>query len=310
MLVDDSTGTFFPSWVSTLLDGISIVLAPRWPMRTILLRLLKKLLLFSIEFLILFMGLILSLGVAAYLTDDARTRALVFWFTFLACFVLVCALVIWFRAKTQTWTLEADATAWLKCRARRKLHPRRTKYLRTVRYCLLCLPSLCAAFGLFFLPAASHVLYFDRQPIPHYRTTVPMNWLLVKPYSFDDYVWAFFSDRGSSRYGFTPIWFGRSYPSSATFFVRDPQLADEWRRPEAERISGHTTHAAVRTFRLGMISATCFEYEHRYGSNSAWESLCSTQPNGINYNLRAAFLGNRDDMDAFYQVLNSATPVN
>ena len=109
-------------------------------------------------------------------------------------------------------------------------------------------------------------------------------------------------------------------PSGGTFFTSDPASSDGWWRPEHELASGHTTHLAVRQFRLGRVTATCYEYRDTYNDaigpstgiftpSALWESLCSTQPNGVDYNLRAAFLGHREDLPAFYELLSSAVPV-
>jgi len=164
------------------------------------------------------------------------------------------------------------------------------------------------------------MLYSGAHLVPHYRSSTPLNWLIIKSRG-DIEVWTFFSNQGAARYGFTPILFNHSMPSSAIFFTSDPASSDRWRRPESELANGHTTHLAVRQFQLGMITATCYEYRHNYsdavGSSSGifsppvlWESLCSTQPNGVDYNLRAAYLGHRKDLPAFYDLLNSTTPAN
>jgi hypothetical protein len=39
-------------------------------------------------------------------------------------------------------------------------------------------------------------------------------------------------------------------------------------------------------------------------------SFCSTQPNGVDYNLRAAFFGHREDLPAFYDLVSFAIPAN
>jgi hypothetical protein len=125
----------------------------------------------------------------------------------------------------------------------------------------------------------------------------------------------------AARYGFTPIWFNHSIPSSGVFLTSDPQHPDGWNRPESELATGHATHLAVRRFQLGMITASCYEYRHSYNNPVRspasiftppvlWESLCSTQPNGVDYNLRAAFFGHREDLPAFYDLVSSAIPAN
>jgi len=154
--------------------------------------------------------------------------------------------------------------------------------------------------------------------VPHYRVSTPLNWLMIKGRG-DNFAEAFFSNVGAARYGFTPIWFNHSMPSGAIFLTSDPEHAYGWNRPESELAGGRTTHLGVRKFQLGMITATCYEYRHTYDNAAEspssifvppvlWESLCSTQPNGVDYNLRAAFFGHREDLAAFYDLLNSASP--
>ena len=278
---------------------------------------MKKFVLLATELAILFFGILLSIVFAAYVDSMASKFAFV---ALLAGLILTTKLLVLFRRKTAQWTAVADAEAWLAQRSWRKLHARLAKYLRILQHGALWLPSLCSVFVLFFLPAASHVFYGGRQFVPHYRVAVPLNWLIIKSRR-DNFIWTFFSSQGAARYGFTPIWFSRRTPSSADFFWSDPQDAEGWSRPEAELKSGFTTHVAVRQFQLGAITATCYEYwptyNHGLGTSSSIfapdalrESLCSTHPNGVDYNLRAAFFGYREDLPAFYDLLNSARPTN
>lgn len=274
--------------------------------------LLKKSFLFSTELVFLFVGFVVSLGFSVYLHDAGLKFGPV---VFVLVFSLVCTAWVWFRRKTGKCTTAADAEAFLALRNWRRLHPRRAKYFRSVRRSFIWLPSIFAAFALFFLAVASHIFCFGSQLVPHYRISAPLNWLVIKSQGI---VWVFFSEEGASRYGLTPIWFNHRMPSNVVFLIRDPEHGDSWNRPERELASGHTTHAGVRDFRLGMITASCYEYRDVYGnvpeSPSSvltppvlWESLCSTHANGIDYNLRTAFLGHREDLPAFYKVLQSGT---
>jgi len=239
---------------------------------------------------------------------------------FLPGFAVICTALVWFRRKTAKWTIPADADAWLAHRSWRRLHPRRAKYLRFLQRSLLFLPSLYSALVLFFLPVASHTFYFGTRLVPHYRLSTPLNWLIIKsPRDVGNRV--FFSNQGAARVGFTPIWFNRSMPSTAIFFTSGPRSPEGFRLPEGYLASGDITLLGVRQFRLGMITATCLEYRHTYKNTARfptnifnppelWGSLCSTRPNGVDYNLSAAFFGHREDMPAFYDLLNSATPAN
>jgi hypothetical protein len=281
------------------------------------LRLFKKFLLFVSELAILFFGFVFSVGLTGYLDSIGIKFAPV---AFLLIFFLICAAPVWFRRKAGNWTLAADATAWLSHRSWRQLHPRRAKRLRIVQRSFLWFPSICAAFVLFFLPVASHTLFSGARLVPHYRVRTPLNWLIIKIRG-DSFAEALFSNRGAARYGFTPVWFNHSMPSGATFLTSDPSVSDGWWRPQSELANGQPTHVAVRQFQLGRITATCYEYQHNYSSYAGaspsifqppvlWESLCSTQPDGVDYNLRAAFFGHREDLPAFYDLLNSVSPSN
>lgn len=270
------------------------------------------------ELAILFFGITLSIFFTAYVDSVADKFALV---VLLTGFILTCALFVLFRRITAQWTVIADAKAWLAQRTWRKLHARQAKYLQFLQRWALWLPSLCAVFVLFFLPAASHVFYAGRQLVRHYRVDTPLNWMIIKS-SQDGFVSTFFSNRGAARYGFNPAWlFKRREPSGATFMWSDPQHSEGWWRPERELQSGRSTDVVVRQFQLGTITATCYEYRYMYhydfetrsyvlNQELLWESLCSTQPNGVDYNLRAAYFGYGEDLPIFYKVLNSARPAN
>jgi hypothetical protein len=172
-------------------------------------RLTKKFFLFATEFVFLFVGCVVSLGFSAYLHDAGLKFGTVI---FIVDFSLVCAAWFWFRRKTGRWTTAADAEAFMALRYWRRLHPRRAKYFRAVRRCFIWLPSICAAFALFFLPVASHIFFpFGSQLIPHYRISAPLNWLVIKNGGI---VWVFFSEEGASRYGLTPIWSNHRMPSN------------------------------------------------------------------------------------------------
>jgi hypothetical protein len=278
---------------------------------------LKKGLVLSAEFVFIVVGFIVSLASAFYLHLTNRRAAS---FACVFEFALICAALAWFRGSSAKWAVDADPARRLTSRSRRQLHPRRARYFRILQRFLLLLPIFCAAFVVVFLPLASHMIYSGTHLVPHYRSSTPLNWLILK--SRDDIaVWTFFSNQGAARYGFTPIWFSRAIPSVAIFFTSDPEHPFGWRLPEGELAGGHTTHVAVRQFQLGMNKATCYEYEHTYrgggissGDSSVptvlWDSLCSTQGDGVDYNLRAEFSGRREELPAFYDMLNSMTPAD
>jgi hypothetical protein len=71
---------------------------------------------------------------------------------------------------------------------------------------------------------------------------------------------------------------------------------------------------------MGAVVVNCWEYQDAFdaigsGPNflyprELWEVLCSTQPNGKDFNLHASFLGREEDVPVFYRVLRGATPIN
>jgi hypothetical protein len=276
---------------------------------------LKRVLLFVAEVGVLFLGFSFSLGLAICLDSSKNNLAAIAFFSSL--FLTVVGLLL-FRRKTRKWKIEQDAASWMRNRPWRQLHPHQARHIRLVHRCLLWLPSVCAALVICFLPVASHLIFLGSHLVPHYRLSVPLNWTIIKSRGGYPLVWAFFSSEGAARYGLTPIWFNRSLPSGATFSISGPASAFAWNRPERELASGHMTHVAKTEFRMGMIAMNCWEYRHTYndaaGPSSSlftpailWEVLCSTQPNGVDFNLHASFLGHKEDVPAFYKVLKEAT---
>ena len=275
-------------------------------------RLLKRVLLFATEVAVLIFGFVISFDLAVYFDSSENNFAPIAFFCSL--FLTVASFLV-FRQKTREWKIEQDAAMWLANRSWRQLHPRQAGLVRLAHRCLLWLPSIWAALVTFFLPVASHLVFSGSHLVPHYRFSVPLNWTIIKSRGE---VWAFFSGEGAARYGLTPIWFNRSLPSEATFAITDPASAYVWSRPEREAASGHSTHIAKTEFKMGTIAVECWEYRFIYsatlGPSSSllnpsllWEVLCSTQPNGRDFNLHASFLGQREDIPAFYKVLKEAT---
>jgi hypothetical protein len=288
-------------------------------------RSLKRSLLRIAELGVLFFGLCFSLGLTAViagLTDNFGGSASFGIFTLAVLFggiVLTFAILIIFRRKTWQWKLKSDAAAFMANRARRQLHPRQAKYIRVAQQILLWLPTACAALTVFFLPIASQILIAGNRVVPHYRIPVPTNWIVFRRFvPSDSFATILFSDKGASRYGFTPLWFDRSLPSGVTIGVTDPANPHIWSRPEMEKAFGRTTHVAQTRVTSGRHVFDCFEYRDTYDVRSLppsplyprvlWEVLCSMQPNGRDYNLYASFAGHEDEIPAFYRVLRGATP--
>jgi hypothetical protein len=272
-------------------------------------RLLKRVLLFATEVAGLILGFVISLRLAAYFDSRENDFAAI---AFLGSLVLNVVAFFVFRRKTRKWKIEQDAASWMANRAWRELHPHRARYVRIAHRSLVWLPSICTALVLFFLPVASHLAFSSSRLVPHYRLSVPLNWLVIKSRGDYPYVWAFLSREGAARYGLTPIWFNNSMPSLVTFGITDPASGYVWRLPEREIASGHTTHLAKADFKLGTIEADCWENRVpvHYAEGVLWEVLCSTRPNGRDFNLHASFFGHSEDMPTFYKVLRGAAPAD
>lgn len=129
--------------------------------------LFKKFLLFATEIVFLFFGFIFSMGVGVYLHFPGSKSGPV---AFLLNFSLICIALIWFRRKTLNWAISAEATAWLRHRSWRRLHPRHAKYPRMLKRSLLWFPSFYSMLVLFFLPIASHGPLFRHAP----RASLPI----------------------------------------------------------------------------------------------------------------------------------------
>jgi hypothetical protein len=272
-------------------------------------RLLKTVLLFAVEVAVLITGFLISFTLAVYL--DSRENGLAGIGFFGGLFLTAIGFVL-FRRKTRNWKIEQDAVSWMASRSWRQLYPHRARRVRIVQRSLLWLPSICAALVLFFLPVSSHFAFPGSRLVPHYRFSVPLNWLIIKSRGDYPFAWTLFSGEGAARYGMSPIWFTHSMPSGATFAITDPAAGYVWSVPQRETESGHTTHVAKTDFQLGTIQADCWEYRIpvHYAESVLWEVLCSTRPNGRDFNLHASFLGHKEDVPTFYRVLKGATTAN
>ncbi len=273
--------------------------------------LLKRVLLFAAELGILLVGIVVAFALAIHF-DSAESQ-----FPVIALFGTLLVSVVFFvlfRRKSQKWKIAIDAANFLKERSFRRSHPRRASLTRLLRRTLIRLPSLIAALTVLFLPAMSHMIFSGRHLVPQYRVSVPWNWTIVKSRGTLPFVWVFFSNEGAARCGFTPLWFNQSLPSGATFAISDPASYYEWYRPRTEIADGRGTHVAQAHFKIGELELDCWQYVvHPHfggfdGAHVLQEALCSTKPNGQNFNLHASFLGRKEDIPIFYQVLRTAAP--
>jgi len=281
--------------------------------------LLKRAALLLAEAGLLFFGFAISLVAAKLLDSSENEFAVIGFFS-----GLLLTIVGWLtlRCKTRRWKIEQDAAQWMASRPFGKKYPRRAKFLRIAHRWLLWVPSACAAFVLFFLPVASHVPLAGRSLVPHYNLSTPLSWMVIPTGGrYNPFVRTFFSGEGAARFGMTSMWLIPSTPSDATFSIGDPRVREEdWSLQESELASFHGTHLAEREFKMGTITMKCWEYSHEYGYSAevlrsmrrpavVWEVICLTEPNRVDFNLRASFFGREEDIPAFYRVVESAKPI-
>jgi hypothetical protein len=284
-------------------------------------QLLKRVLLFFVELGVLFLGLAGTIGVAYILERREANDSPLASIAFFVPLILSVVGFFFFRHRNRRWKIEYDAANWLSYRSSQRLHPRRTRNVQIARRWLQWFPSACAALVLFFLPVASRIACPGAQFVRGYRASIPMNWIIISNGGSNPnfLATALFSNEGASRYGLTPMWFNHSLPSGVSLDTSDPAISNEWYRPTAEAKDGSPTHVAKTAFAIGTMTVTCWEYRDTFDLHSSprwlyppvlWEVLCSSQPNGRNYNLRASFLGQKEDIPSFYQVLKNLTPNN
>lgn len=215
------------------------------------------------------------------------------------------------RRITRPWGIEYDAVGWTLARTERTLHPARAKYRRITQRIIIWVPALIAAVVLFFFPMVSHLPHLRSRYVRHYRIPVPWSFTVFshQDRSLDDsWLMAIGSSDG---FGATPfpqseqslMMFGSIRPDADTFKLRF-QLGGVRRR--------HGTQVFIREFRLGDATFICQQYVPRdsrhFGSWPYWKVDCTTPPEMRARNLYATFDGPKEDIPAFYKIIENITP--
>ena len=179
---------------------------------------LKRILVFATEAGLLGLGFFLTIAAAVIsggvLGSTAAELALG------AGFGLAFLVFKWFRRKHRSWKIEYDATGYQLEQLERKLHPTRAKYKRILYRAVVCAPGALAAFVLFFLPLASHLLYPRSQYLRYYR--VPIPWTATV-FSFpggvaeSDWIYAMVGGSPFGQIGGTTFWADNPRFSAMTF---------------------------------------------------------------------------------------------
>ena len=239
-------------------------------------RLIKRLLLFVSEVGVVAVGFEFSLGAAAILGRDGDNYvpALVFFSGLL----LTLAAVLIIHPKTRRWRAEYDAVDWALDNGNGKLHPVRVRCIKIAKRLLLWVPSAMAAVALWFPPVLSHVLHPRSHYLTQYRVPIPWSFMVI---TGENWVRAVRSSGGRSRFSvapngetlFTEMSFGAISIHTNTFEFSHEM--DENRRANATQIS-------KRTFRLGDIPFTCWQYRSSNRQTDFppfWEVTCDTPVN-------------------------------
>jgi hypothetical protein len=272
-------------------------------------RLLKRLLLFAMEAVVLVFGIAFTVAIAAYLNST-------YVFVTGLAVTVSCLLVI--RRKTRKFKIDYDTARWLANRLARQLHPGRPKRIRLLRHCGLWLPSACAAMVLRFFPVASHFVHPRAHCLKHYRAPIPWTFTVFssmgppEEYSF---VNALASSSGVGRFGVTPFWDSEYVPFLMTFgsIASAADLEFNYKLRELRR--NGAPQESEKDFLLGGVALNCWQYSppqrrglrlwlgHSYDNRPLWEISCETPVDAHVRDFYASFYGRLEDILSFYSVL-------
>ena len=231
-----------------------------------------------------------------------------------------------FRKRTRKWEIEYDAARWMAMRARRQANPKRDKFLRLIHRCLLWFPSACAAMALFFFPVVSHVVHPCSYDLKHYRVTVPWTFAAVPaPWLPEGArgIIVLANSSGVARYGVTPFWGKKEAVSMMAFESTSPDTETiELNHTEGQLEREGAIQVTNRDFRVGNVPLTCWQYHPKYyrgfqywmspayDNRTYWESSCETPVVERARNLHALFQGRKQDLSAFYDVIQKITQID
>jgi hypothetical protein len=180
--------------------------------------------------------------------------------------------------------------------------------------------------ALFFFPIASHVVHPCSYGLNHYRVTVPGTFAAVLvPWLPEGYrgIVVLASSSDVVRYGVTPFW-GKKEAVSMMSFVTSPPDSEtiEFNHTEGQSKREGAIQVSERDFRVGNVPLTCWQYHPKYyrgfqywmtppyDNRSYWESFCETPLVEHARNLHAFFNGRKQDLNAFYDVIQKITQID
>lgn len=213
---------------------------------------------------------------------------------------LMIGLLLYFRHKTRSKWIQAEAERWLAQRSQPLVHARRRRLWRTV----LLMPSVLVLVIFLLFPETaglvSHLFCGPSVRLRQYRLKIPPTWIVAT--SNDSSAWII-AGKGIARVGFRQYWQGEEPISEISMYARlDSPPLSEWYLSHAKILS-------KQTLKLGGEDLTCldivsFADARPSRTNPSFvEIFCSSEQNDFN----AFFSGQRSDSSAFYGLLLSAT---
>jgi len=268
---------------------------------------LKRSLLFGSEVGVLLIGFVVSLFVG-HLFDSSEID--VAPIVFLCGLALAFAVLLLFRRKTRAWKIRNDAAAWELSKAERKLNPRRAAWRRIIGRTLLCAPALIAAFVLFFLAPASHIISPRSGHLGPFRVSIPWSVGVLSSSEFglqQKWVYAIATRNGQRRYGMKSFWLEDRVPY-AMVFGTIASGSDPFERYSA------VGAARRRDIRAGAGRFTCWEFVgFSYREPQIWfddyepgphqRIACVTPPFVDQPGMYAEFFGREENSADFYRIV-------
>jgi hypothetical protein len=287
----------------------------------LLMRRIKRVLIFASEIGVLLLGLVVSIALGGlvdrFTSFDSDLALLTF-----GCGLLLTAVgFLLLLRKHRAAKFEYEVVGWEINRADRKLNARRAQFQRNVRRTMVWVPSAIAALALFFYPVASHLLHPGSRYLRYYR--VPIPWtvtVLSTVYSWPelapDYsrVEALVSDKALGRFGITPFWDRGALSSTMGFASMNPEGSYGYSDQPEPAIPQGATEVTSREFRLGTVALTCWQYvlPYRRGwpdGTGPWEVSCLAPEDVHQFNFQSWFYGEKSDLPLFYRIIEGVTPV-
>jgi len=256
---------------------------------------------------------IISLTLAVTVSESERPAIDVPSVILFSGLVFTSFLVRWVRRRHAPQKFAYDVAGWTLDQAEREHNPQRRKCKRILVASLVTLPSLLAAFVLFFFPAASHLRHPGSRYFPHYRVPIPWTITVLFPAQLDGgdtfrFLTGIVSSNPWSRFGMATFWDRESLSAIVTFGTR--HLSDDTSDvPESVRL-GDTADLVRREFRSNSLALTCWQW--RYSSSAlrrqlrnelVWNVSCRAPADVYQQRFEASFYGRRESMPGFYKII-------